>query len=914
MRHNSEAQQSFDFKKSHEMAMQAPAVPESDFVFQSPEGYEIYLKEKSENATLPDADTLRHYHQLYPLLAQYYLNPLTSLVNSKTMLLPHQVQAAHHIVSSSRPRFLIADEVGLGKTIEAGLIIKELMLKHDYERILICVPAPLIYQWQAELKSKFNEDFTVIRGKEIKKPGLLENEKKVLVSIDLAKDHKEKFVKHRYDVVVFDEAHRLRREVAKITRAYQFAETIIDQAVPDNGAVLLLSATPFRGKLEEIYYLISLLDKDVLGPVHSFLNRYQDEEATDLRERLQPVVIRRRKIDVGGFTKRFAKTVKINLSPSEAAFYQATNEYVMREYNLALKDERNMKSFVMIVFQKILDSSCYALLQALKRRKDRLEQKFNNLMRGDFGKRQEGELDELDPDEIDDFDFDDTTMLVNPQEIRQEIAALNRLIIMGSRLNRDSKFDVCKNTIDEMFSRGHKKIIIFTQFKNTLEYIGEKLSKSFSVSLFHGGLSAQEKEDAIEVFWQERQILICTEAGGEGRNLQVASALLNYDLPWSPLKVEQRIGRIHRFGQKKDVHIVNFACKDTVAERVIDILEKKIRLFESALGPSDSLLGTLEEEKKFSRSIFNFLKKRKSKKENEIELQSAMRLAKDNAAKIDQLVSTEFLDFNTSAFGLEREKSAASEKQLEAIVAHHHNGLLKKKDSYLFEDGGLQKKGTFSYNQASNSESLEFLALGHGLVDQTIEEIMNAAEGEPAFWVHSTTSKGFLCHFKIQIELEKTYRRFYSVFYDAQTQQVSINQANHGAYSHLQVLEMSARQIKSHLEIIWPEFVGQLSNEINKISERVKSSLSFWRGQVAWANQQRNQELDEKLEIQRGKLKWYKSANMSAVITRTLNKKKKQNASSATKLNKMQKALSGAIKVHLNHITFFSEIKGEKFS
>ncbi|MCX7999130.1 MAG: DEAD/DEAH box helicase, partial [Leptospiraceae bacterium] len=264
---------------------------------------------------------------------------LSSLSNSRTRLLPHQIESTYIVVNSLNPRFILADEVGLGKTIEAALIMKELMFRNDYKKVLIVAPSPLLLQWQQELKNKFNEDFTIIKRKNFLNPNEFhwKNFDKLITSIDFIKNprYAEEVLKRNWDIVIFDEAHRLRRDYSKITRAYLFAEKIARKCE----ALLLLTATPFRGKLEELYYLVHLIDPNLLGSYHTFVNDYVLGGKSDLKEKLSKILLRRRKIEVGGFTKRFAKTVKIELSEQERVFYNETTEYVKREYNLAMRNQ-----------------------------------------------------------------------------------------------------------------------------------------------------------------------------------------------------------------------------------------------------------------------------------------------------------------------------------------------------------------------------------------------------------------------------------------------------------------------------------------------------------------------------------------------------------------------------------------------
>ncbi|NMB64118.1 MAG: DEAD/DEAH box helicase, partial [Spirochaetes bacterium] len=230
----------------------------------------------------------------FVLSSAYANNKMLSLSNSRTRILPHQIESTYTVVNSLHKRFLIADEVGLGKTIEAGLIIKELSYRYNYDRVCIVCPASLLYQWQHEMKSKFNEDFTIVDKKIYTRykgnPWVLN---KIICSIDFIKNRSfiETLSKVQWDTVVIDEAHRLRRDAATQTKSYQVAEIL----AKNSKALLLLSATPFRGKLEELYYLLTLLDKNLLGPVHSFQATYcvPDADLAPLKEKISQVVIRR---------------------------------------------------------------------------------------------------------------------------------------------------------------------------------------------------------------------------------------------------------------------------------------------------------------------------------------------------------------------------------------------------------------------------------------------------------------------------------------------------------------------------------------------------------------------------------------------------------------------------------------------
>lgn len=874
------------------------------------------------------------YHDYWKILEDHYTNPLSSVVVSKTMLLPHQVQAALHVVDSVRPRVLIADEVGLGKTIEAGLILKELLLKYGYSSVLIAVPAPLIYQWAAELHEKFNEDFTIITGPVLRRdPTILERSPKVIVSIDLLRDprHWQKFLDQDYEVAVFDEAHRLRKDGNKTTRGYQFAEKVSASC----RALILLSATPFRGKIEEIYYLIQLIDPDILGPYHSFMNRF-GEGAQGLREKLSPVVIRRRKIEVGGFTRRFASTVKLTLNPPERAFYDAVSEYVRTEYNRALESEQSARAFVMVIYQKLLDSSCYAVGEALRKRKERLEEIYFRHARPGSGEGGEGESDlfgeelfgdaaGLDTGLYADLEYEeapeemiDGETVFNPLEIRKEIFSLTRLIEMGRRIESDSKLNALKNSLVKSKKAGHEKIIIFTQFKKTLFYLAENL-REYKVTVFHGGMSGREKEAAIEEFFQTTEILICTEAGGEGRNLQAASVLVNYDLPWSPLRIEQRIGRIHRFGQKSDVYILNFATKDTIAEKVLEILERKIMLFEDAFGGSDVLLGSTEDDTGFERHIRELLGNKKTGREIEIEIESSAKIAKENLHKIDSLLSTEVMDFNMAAFQSVVEKKEAQDDAQEILkkIAAHESGFFKGLGGLgeaggvaTFEFDGAIRQGSFSPELCEENPGVEFLTVGHPYVDSLISRMVRSLEGGAVYRAKGSR-KGVVLYVAAKIHLDRVYNRVYRLFFDESSGQVEFGAPPQMLQSRAAAPgEFSQKEIKTRLEGPLKGLREKLEAEAAKLRKKIMPDVNYWKKNVNQAYYTRDGELGERLEIQRGKSAWYGERKMVGAISRTMNQRRSERQRATSKIDGLESILSEKIEVEIRHLCFLGPTEG----
>ncbi|MCB1137317.1 MAG: DEAD/DEAH box helicase family protein [Leptospiraceae bacterium] len=684
---------------------------------------------------------------------------LSSLSNSRTRLLPHQIEATHRVVQALRPRFILADEVGLGKTIEAGLIMKELMLRKGYKKVLVAAPATLTVQWQQEMKSKFNEDFVIMdRSNFARISAKWSRYPRILVSIDFIKNEKygEQVLKTNWDIAVFDEAHRLRRDDSKITHAYSFAEKLAARV----DALLLLTATPFRGKLEELFYLVRLVDPHILGPRNAFFMEYvlpsrSGGSVKDLKSRLDRVLLRRRKVEVGGFTRRFARTIQFDLTPQERAFYDETTDYVRREYNLAMQEKNRAVGFVMIAFQKLLDSSTRALLRALEKRKSMLEMRMHQTsFLADTCSA--WNLQDIDPELEDDWEEDDLSeegsFQKSYKDLRKEVLTLGKLIHLGRAIKHDKKLIKLRETLLKLKKEGHSKFIIFTQFRTTQEYLLENLEE-YRVELFHGSLNMKEKEEAIENFRGDKEILICTEAGGEGRNLQFASILINYDLPWSPLKIEQRIGRIHRFGQTRDVFIFNFATRDTVAERILEVLESKIRLFEESIGPSDMLLGSIEDDLKFSRTLMDFVSGKLDKDTFESTVEERAALARNSYERLNELVAPRMVDFNlTDYYRITEKERAIKNSEIEHLCMYfcqrteRSSFSIRKLGDGIYELTrlltGERRKGTFDSELALAQDSLDFLAVGHPLVDECLEYFLAHPERETFLEMQSSAVKG----------------------------------------------------------------------------------------------------------------------------------------------------------------------------
>ncbi|MGG4490074.1 DEAD/DEAH box helicase [Metabacillus idriensis] len=452
--------------------------------------------------------------------------------------LPHQLEVARQVVEHMNGKAILADEVGLGKTIEAGLIVKEYMIRGLANKILILVPASLVSQWARELHEKF-----YIPAVEQKKSYVWEACDVVVSSIDTAKrsPHREIVLAQQYDLVIIDEAHKLKNNK---TKNYEFVQSLKKKYC------LLLTATPIQNRVEEIFNLVSLLKPGHLGNEAYFSEVFRAknralEHHEHLQELVNKVMIRNRRGDTGiDWPKRHVETVPIDLSPTERNLYTAISR--LKSFGTAAAS-----MFSIMTLQREACSSREAVYMTLKK----------------MIERPEGETSPL------------------PEPIIRE------LMQCIDEVDGNSK---AQKTV-ELIKKIDDKVIIFTEYRATQFYLQWFLQQHGITSVpFRGGFKRGKKDWMKDLFKNRVQVLIATEAGGEGINLQFCNHIINYDLPWNPMRLEQRIGRIHRLGQEKDVYIYNMATKNTVEEHILKLLYEKINLFEKVIGELDEILTKLE--------------------------------------------------------------------------------------------------------------------------------------------------------------------------------------------------------------------------------------------------------------------------------------------------------------------------------
>jgi SNF2 family DNA or RNA helicase len=468
---------------------------------------------------------------------------------------PHQLKAALAVMRDLGGRALLADEVGLGKTIEAGIILKEYLLRGQIRTALVLTPASLCEQWAEELREKFELDFVVSRGAE----GRWGDHPLVIASLETARHarHRARVRKIGFDLVVVDEAHRLRNH---LTLGWKF----INELGARN--LLLLTATPVQNDLRELYNLVTLLRPGAVGTFAQFRaefmtagDRLRPRNTDKLRSLLSSVMIRAQRANTQiKFPRRQVKTLTLDLADDEAALYRDVSEFVIKTIESGNEDVARRWYFTLVVLQKELGSSIAAAAKTLHH-------------------------------------------LATKAATGLETRALKDLARRATAVGRSTKVDALVRLLKTL----DDKAIIFTQFRASQMEIAAALTEAgIANEIFHGEQTWQEKEDALDRFRSAVPFLVSTEAGGEGRNLQFAHIVVNYDLPWNPMRVEQRIGRVHRLGQEHDVSIYNLVARDTIESYVLEILEKKIRLFELVVGEVEEILGHWEPEGSFEDEVF----------------------------------------------------------------------------------------------------------------------------------------------------------------------------------------------------------------------------------------------------------------------------------------------------------------------
>lgn len=580
--------------------------------------YDIEGLEISDPAHSYDGDgrLLRLGIQAYSLGIAYEFDPYFGLSISRVDPLPHQLEAVYdHLLKLPSVRFLLADDAGAGKTIMAGLPVREFKLRGIAERILVVCPANLTFQWQRELSKKFDEKFLVLKGSDIRDQfGINQwmERKQIITSLDLAKRTEilPGLRQVDWDLVIIDEAHHMSwSPPAGKTARYALGELLHDGA----DHILLLTATPHKGDPQNFTYFLQLLDQDDYADVKPIGEAMKRQRAPFYLRRTKEAMVYFPQRQANGtwsahpvFTKRVPHTVDFAIDCPELELYQKITRFVKRQSARAAAQGDDPRAravgFLLSLYQRRLASSTHAMRQSLENRAKRLEdglKQAHNLVRT-------APPNLPDPEELDEFEdvererleemLEAITLTDNSAQVREEVAELRELGEEATAVEEsgsEAKLDRLKNIMrnEGFFERSDQRLLLFTEFRDTLNYLMEQLTAwGFSVGCIHGSMKPGSRDEPGTRLYAEQQfregaiqILLATEAAGEGINLQCCHILFNYDIPWNPNRLEQRMGRIHRYGQRRDCLIFNFVATNTIEGRVLQRLHKKLQEIRDAL-------------------------------------------------------------------------------------------------------------------------------------------------------------------------------------------------------------------------------------------------------------------------------------------------------------------------------------------
>ncbi len=708
------------------------------------------------------------------------------LSNARTEILPHQIFAAHRVVSAERRRFLLADEVGLGKTIEAGMIWQALSQRGQARRTLIITPAGLTTQWQEEMQDKFRANFEIF-GRDFRavNPRIWDLKATAIASIDTLKraEHKRILLENRrWDLIIFDEAHRLSATdyggTGKVERTqnYRLAEEVRDKQYCD--ALLLLTATPHQGdeNHQRFIHLLRLLDDNIdfssLEEVPLFAG--SGRKFTDLVIRTPKKAV----TDAKGkavFVGRQTHRMPFKMHADEARFYKAVEEYIQRGYrSLERLDDpmqRRAAGFLLTTFQKLNASSTAAIESALRSRLIKLK----------------GELAKLQDEEDEEREFDDERYEGEQEErdawrtdaeiVEDEMATVQSLLKLP--VKRDRKLDELLKLVDhiaEVSPRGEReKVLIFTEYRRTQEHLVEELEKRYGrgcAVVIHGGMKLErqyESQERLDVVWapfgkdgalvapttkrtsqrlfrdhEQVRFLISTEAGGEGINLQFCHICINYDIPWNPMRVEQRVGRVYRFGQKNVVQVYHFLNEGTIEDTVHAYFASRIKRAAGALAkvtgedPEEieaTLHGQLEAEIDPAKVYQRAMVEGNLNKQTQADIEAAVQRAKQAYE-----IATRSLFRDVSSYSFDNyQRELATDLTLSDLARFTdrfltmHRRQVQRKGEFVeflvpdvlkqFDVPDRLQLGTFSRELAIARSDAEFLALGHPFVDAMLQYV-----------------------------------------------------------------------------------------------------------------------------------------------------------------------------------------------
>lgn len=734
------------------------------------------LLTRLKNSSIDNPSAFLARNMALRLYANLSENKIITSANYKIQPLPHQLLAVHFVMNRFQPRSLIADEVGLGKTIEAILLYQEYKMRNMVKKILIISPSGLLLQWHEELLSKFNEQFIIYNKEYIRtlkqsygeETNVWKLHDKVIVSMDSIKPQRihefldpqevfrrewhnrhvfEDIASAGFDMVIFDEAHKL----SKHGDGLETARFKLGQHLSDSIPVfLLLTATPHQGDEDMFIYLLRLIDPVLFADKKSLSSAL-----------VQEVCVRNKKrtvVDFEGkriFKHRITSLIEINRTeeenPDELELYSHVTEYISLYYNLAKRTNNQFMILLMILYQRILTSSSFAILKTMKRRKAFLEQDIRGI--------EESEDYIFDLDDIQHENILFQKIAETKEDLEAEKLFVDKCIELAQKtasVYGDIKFQKLIEVIEEIKKREKKfdiKFIIFTEFRATQRAIIEFLTRfGYKCSYINGSLSREERVGQVELFRGKNQIMVSTDAGGEGINLQFCYCIINYDLPWNPSRLEQRIGRIDRIGQNNNCLIFNFQLTDTVEDRVRRILEVKLDKIKQQFGEDKytDVITLLQEEFSFDKIYIDAIQIKNAENEllNDIADQIYNR-AKQVLEKDDLLIP--FSNFSEDANQLlNMEVNHIIKNLVINYLANKHidvSWYKEEKDLCFFNNPfpgqnigpKTYRNVTFDNVSSYKTEKIEFINIEHPLVSRISKEL------------DKSTSSGTVCALRLNL-------------------------------------------------------------------------------------------------------------------------------------------------------------------
>ncbi len=695
----------------------------------------------------------------------FQFDPLYAVNVSQVDPLPHQIEAVYHyILQNPSIRFLLGDDPGAGKTIMSGLLLKELKYRGLVEKTFIVVPGHLKDQWLREMKEKFQEKFDVVDRSDIDKAygrNIFTEKKQIIISMDFAKqdDVMLALKDTQPDLIIVDEAHKMSAykygDKVNKTQRYNLGELLS----PLTKYLLFLTATPHRGDPENFRLLLDLLEPGFFATTEMLSESIQDKD--------NPLFLRRLKEDLRDFENcpifppRKVETIKYYLSADEKKLYNAVTDYVEKHFNKALEKEKRNVTFALTILQRRLASSVRAVRKSLERRHKRLKDLYSKgqiLLDTGYDEDYLEDLEEEERWKKEEELIERLTSAETLEELKEEIDKLEELVGIAKDVEKkeiETKLTELRKVMDEENLQQTKiKLLIFTESRDTLEYLIEKLKKwGYSVTYIHGGMNLEQRIKAENDFRNQAQIMVSTEAGGEGINLQFCWIMVNYDIPWNPNRLEQRMGRIHRYGQQHEVHIYNLVALDTREGRILERLFEKLHQIREHLG-SDRVFDVIGEVlmgKSLKDLIVDAISNRRTMDDilkdferipdeiaiNKVKEASLEALAtrhidltrilgEQRKAKENRLVPEYIEEFFKTASQKLNIKMEEREKGLWRIASVPFD-IRNQTHQFKIKFGEIQREYariSFDKDRAFKSQA-EFVAMGHPLLEGVVEQIFS---------------------------------------------------------------------------------------------------------------------------------------------------------------------------------------------